>query len=241
MRVVTSPAGQGSILCRAPQMQRCSPCAGVCDEQRGCTHHGPSLVPAAAKPTRRLCCAAPTSHRWLDTHGAALPTLPRSAADIPSLPREQVLDRCVVSRVWSRGRLCCSQSLACHLTLDVCRAQVDAAHAALPPLLGGFERCHVCCWPDGGRGCRGCRQHRLGVGRRQRKAADPLLRRSGCGGGGGCVCSGRALEVPAAVHLHRLGARRALVSAEWWWCCASGGSAGLCITPATCKLVVSGG
>lgn len=32
--------------------------------------------------------------KWLDTFGAALPTLPRSAADLPPLlPREQVLDR----------------------------------------------------------------------------------------------------------------------------------------------------
>lgn len=32
--------------------------------------------------------------KWLDTFGAALPTLPKSAADIPPLmPREQVMDR----------------------------------------------------------------------------------------------------------------------------------------------------
>jgi hypothetical protein len=32
--------------------------------------------------------------KWLDTFGAALPTLPRSAADLPPLmPREVVLDR----------------------------------------------------------------------------------------------------------------------------------------------------
>jgi hypothetical protein len=32
--------------------------------------------------------------RWLDTHGLDLPTLPRSAGDMPPLmPREQVLDR----------------------------------------------------------------------------------------------------------------------------------------------------
>jgi pheophorbide a oxygenase len=86
--------------------------------------------------------------KWLDTHGRALPTLPRSAADLPpQMPREVVMDRynqhtkiCPDCSAAMRGATIGAAVMAA-VAAVAAGSIVAAVVAGSAPLLSGFTAC----------------------------------------------------------------------------------------------------